>query len=57
MENFDTMGECKCMTLCISVVVCCNLVLDLLFCIDSGRGALLDLLVVSTTTNARISIV
>jgi hypothetical protein len=46
MENFDTMGEGKSMTLCISVVVCCNL-LDLLFCIDSsGRGALLHLLVV-----------
>jgi hypothetical protein len=33
------------MTLCISVVVCCNL-LDLLFGVDSRREALLDLLVV-----------
>jgi hypothetical protein len=45
MEYFDTMDEDKSMTLCISVVVCCNLV-PLLFC-GSGRGALLDLLVVS----------
>jgi hypothetical protein len=44
MENFDTMGEWECMTICISVVVCCNL-LNVLFGVDSGRGALHDLLV------------
>jgi hypothetical protein len=39
------MGEQKCMALSLTVVVCCNLV-NLLFHVDSRRGALLDLLVV-----------